>query len=210
VTFPVPTYADAERYVREKEAIAQYYGIMAKAQQIMRRAYEETPEGKAEAKRKLEAKAQREAELAESARKREAHAVRLAAMNAARKAKTEGEHERERRSRIKWAELIDDGYIVKRQIAWERRATALAMRNAGMTFTEIGDRFGGLSRGRAQQLVAHAERERSRPGRRSPAEAYFAEAPIAARDCTIGMRAAAAAIAPRDDDADWIWVGLAA
>jgi orotate phosphoribosyltransferase-like protein len=39
-----------------------------------------------------------------------------------------------------------------------RRARALAMRNSGLTFKEIGDKL-GVSRGRAEQLVNRAIRD---------------------------------------------------
>ncbi len=76
---------------------------------------------------------------------------------------------RERRSRIEWADLIDDRDVVIRQAGWERNATALAMRAAGMTFRQIGE-YMGVTTARARQRVAKAQRVRNRPGHQSPIE----------------------------------------
>jgi len=213
--------ADAERFVRQKEAMLQYYGVMSKARQIMSRAYAATPEGKAEAKRAREEAAQRRkaraeaaikraAEVAEIVRKEEERRTRLAELKAAREARTERDLERERRSRIKWSEMIDDEYVVKQQIAYERRTAALAMNDAGLSSQKIGERF-GVSRGRANQLVQHAWRERE-AGKRSPAEVYFDRPAVSAVD-RIHPRlrvTVAAIVSPRPEEADWIWMGLAA
>lgn len=49
--------------------------------------------------------------------------------------------EKQRRSRINWNELVPPDVAVK-QIAYERRATVLAMVDAGFSLKEIGDLFG--------------------------------------------------------------------
>jgi hypothetical protein len=226
VAFPIPSLADAERFVREKEAIVQYYDIMYKAREIMRRAYLKTPEGKAEARRerelaeqrrkeRAEARARREerrlalaAQEAEMQRQYEERSLKLAAAKAAREARTGRDRERERRSRINWSELIEDEYIVKQQMAWERRATALAMNDAGLSFAVIGERL-GISRGRANEIAKDARRERD-AGIRSPAEKWMAALAVTADECGFAMRQTVAAIVPRDDEGDLIWMGLAA
>lgn len=112
--------------------------------------------------RKQELEAEREKALAIRERDRAA----VAKLAAERKAI---EH-RTRRSRIDWSELLDNPVTVERQVQWERQTTALAMRQAGLTFRAIGARM-GLSGSGAQQLVWRAECRK--PGAVSPAEAYM-------------------------------------
>jgi hypothetical protein len=180
----VPTLADAERWVREKEAREKFYEAAVKTRALLHQKWLESPEykklsrrQKREARqynirmtREAEAKAKREAELkaqreAERARRRKADAERVikAAERAAREPRC-------RRSRIDWSELIDNPVTVERQIQWERHTTALAMRAAGLTYREIGERM-GISRTRAAQMVDRASRRK--PNAVSPGEAFM-------------------------------------
>ena len=107
------------------------------------------------------------AEAAEYNRKRAERYAKRAAANTPRII------ERSRRSRIDWFELIDNPVTVQRQIQWERRATALAMHKAGLSYSEIGKRL-GVTRSRAAQVVFKAEQERKhRKNQVSPAEAFM-------------------------------------
>lgn len=89
---------------------------------------------------------------------------------AARQAKRAGPA-RERRSRIDWAALVGERDVVIRQHGWERNTTALAMRDAGLTFAAIGEHM-GVTVERARQRVAKAQRVRKRPEHRSPVEHF--------------------------------------
>lgn len=62
----------------------------------------------------------------------------------------------------KWAE---------EQIGWDMRATALRMRECGLTQKAIGEKF-GLSGTRVAQMIRVAERVRGKP---TPCERHFAE-----------------------------------
>jgi hypothetical protein len=57
-----------------------------------------------------------------------------------------------------WHEIGVPFAVAKRQIAWDRRQTALRMRDAGMTLREIGNRCGGVGPERARQMVWRARR----------------------------------------------------
>src|SRR5262249_27229775 len=74
---------------------------------------------------------------------------------------------RERRSRCDWSTIIDDDHVVRRQIAFERCATAKALRRTGKSYAEIGRHF-DVNRSRAREMVLWARRTR-----KSPVEAYF-------------------------------------
>lgn len=79
-----------------------------------------------------------------------------------------------RRTRADWTKVVPQDVAV-RQVAFEKSETALAMREAGMTLKQIGEKF-GVSVERARQIVARAERRRMY-GRTpvSPISAYLAE-----------------------------------
>jgi hypothetical protein len=77
--------------------------------------------------------------------------------------------DRRRRSRIDWSALIDDRELINRQEGFERNATALAMRDAGMTYEAMGECM-GVTRERARQMVNKALRQRGKP---APIEAYL-------------------------------------
>lgn len=76
------------------------------------------------------------------------------------------EEHRERRSRIEWGDMIDNGSVVSSQIAWERGETVIAMREAGLTYRQIGKRL-GFGTARAQQIGSRAYLQRQRE-RRAP------------------------------------------
>jgi hypothetical protein len=76
-----------------------------------------------------------------------------------RKTKPPEETHRERRSRIEWSDMLDDGTLVISQVAWERGETVVAMREAGLTLRAIGRRF-GLSGARIKQIADKAYRMR--------------------------------------------------
>lgn len=238
---PTPTMEEVEAWCKRKDDERAYVKAMEAARSLADRMWKASPEYKreqAEARRAkikaakirvemearwaaeeaarkkaaIERALKRAAEREEREREVRVAAARRAELQAARDAMTERDHERERRSRIKWSEVIDNGAVVKAQIAWERRATALAMRQAGIGFRAIGERL-GVSSARAQQLVAHAERWQSQPWRRSPAEAYMAATGVAAINPQKAVRlklAVAALVSPPEVEADWIWMGLAA
>lgn len=80
---------------------------------------------------------------------------------------------RMRRSRVDWEAITGDPRLAMRQMAHERRLTALAMRRAGMTFDAIGARF-AVTRSRAVQLVNRAEQLQQRaPWSLSPVEKWM-------------------------------------
>jgi hypothetical protein len=112
----------------------------------------------------VEAQAKSAAEFAEYDRKRAERYAKRAMCNTPRNI------ERSRRSRIDWSELIDNPVTVQRQIQWERRMTALAMRKAGLTYKAIGERM-GITRSRARQVVWKASR--TWINQESPAEAFM-------------------------------------
>jgi hypothetical protein len=155
---------------------------------------------------KVERQAARQAELKK-------YWAMMDARDAKRKAKlaakTEHSFARERRSRIDWLEVTGERTIATRQMHWERRATALAMRKAGLKFGEIGRRL-DVHSSRARQMVDQAEREH---GKRSPGEVWMGEMKVSP---DLRWRQAKAAISAlwlmpkHDPEADWIWMGLAA
>ena len=55
-----------------------------------------------------------------------------------------------------WADVAPE-YVARAQKAWERQQMALRMRQAGLTITALGARF-GVCRERARQIIAAAER----------------------------------------------------
>jgi hypothetical protein len=173
------------------------------------------------AKRAAERAAERDARLreikAEQARRYEMYNRAAATAQARREARTDIDRQRERRSRIDWSELIDDPTIVERQEKWERRQTAMAMHDAGLTSAQIGERL-GVSRGRANQLVNSFWRGRDTL---SPAEQYLNNSmavvttALKAADYSGMVKQTMAAIMPlpwprQDDEDTWIWMGLAA
>jgi hypothetical protein len=138
--------------------------------------------------------------------KREAAAAKREAKRAA---KSEHSYARERRSNINWLEVTGERTVASRQMHWERRATALAMRKAGLTFRAIGKRL-DVSGSRARQMVDQAERAH---GKRSPGEVWMGEMKISADMRRWQLKAAldALAVVPKHDpESDWIWMGLAA
>jgi hypothetical protein len=166
--------------------------------------------------RRQEAKleAERVAKLDASRQHWDQRDARHRATLAKKEAKTIEMKHRERRSRIKWAEVIDDPTVVDAQIVWERITTAWAMREAGLKFREIGERM-GVSVERARQMHYRGVRFRNQPWRRSPAERHMnAEntsgvVPRTKRDAW-RMLQMMTPIAPRSDEDSWIWMGLAA
>jgi len=103
-----------------------------------------------------------------------------AAMAAAKRKRgvtPEAEH-RERRSRIEWGDMIDNGTVVSSQIAWERGETVIAMREAGLTFEMIGKRL-GFGKARAQQIASKAYWRRQMD-RRAPVVVSTDRAAVAA------------------------------
>ena len=169
----VPTLADAERWVAEKEAVKAIYACRP----LVERMWLNSPEYKLktqqrkirEAFKRAERKRRRQEDEAERKKARaiqERDRAAVAKIVAERKAI---EH-RSRRSRIDWSELIDNPVTVKRQIQWERQTTALAMRKTGLTYCAIGKRM-GLSGSAVHILVRHARRRK--PDAVSPAEAYM-------------------------------------
>lgn len=77
-------------------------------------------------------------------------------------------HEAARRSRTDWLAITGDQRVADLQEAYERRATALALRRIGKTFAEIGE-YIGCSNTRASQLVQRAQ---SSEGKLSPIEVW--------------------------------------
>ncbi|HTH11971.1 MAG TPA: hypothetical protein VMA55_20565 [Acidovorax sp.] len=76
--------------------------------------------------------------------------------------------EKLRRSNVDWSSLLPLS-VAEQQAEWERQRTALAMRAAGLTIHEVGEKFGvGIEKTRI--LLGQAERRSSRP---SPIDAYF-------------------------------------
>jgi len=84
--------------------------------------------------------------------------------------------ERQRRSRVDWAELTNDSVVATMQVAWERGATLLAMRAAGLTYRDIGERL-NISASRASQIAEKAQHDR-RHGRRSPVEVWMSRSVV--------------------------------
>ena len=161
----------------------------------------------------------RQAEEAEQEKKRaaarEAYQAKLAARRATIAAKPPKEQpEKERRSRVDWAAMLGDEGLAFRQRAWERKMTALRMREVGMTFREVGERL-GVGPARAAQLVTQAERCRKHE-RLAPVEPFCnAEPELLAADfrwryTKTQMRRMAATLdamiygGPRD----WLLVGV--
>lgn len=66
--------------------------------------------------------------------------------------------------------LISPHVVQQWQVAWERGLEALAMREYGMTYETIGKHY-GVTRERARQMVAKAERMR-RWGQGQPIERW--------------------------------------
>lgn len=175
----VPTLADAEEWCRQKDARNSWADICIASREIMDREWKKTPEYKTalkahrlqERQRKVRAALEREAR---EKREAEIENERLAekAKHEAWKAKQKQYEIRSRRSRIDWSELLDNPVTVERQVQWERQTTALAMRQAGLTYRAIGARM-GLSGDGAQRLVHRAGRCRRKPGAVSPAEAFM-------------------------------------
>jgi len=124
-------------------------------------------------------------------------------------AKLEDGRTRERISRINWLEVFGDRTLANRQVAWERRATALRMRKLGKKYSEIGKRL-DVCRGRAQQMVAHAEHERKHSKHRSPAEIWMTEHKVNPDQKLRRFSREIVVMPPHDPETDWIWMGLAA
>jgi hypothetical protein len=102
-----------------------------------------------------------EAQEAERESKRAAAREAYRAKQEARRATLNGRQgmkvpERERRSRVDWAALLGDDGLAFRQRAWERKMTALRMRESGMTYREVGERL-AVGPARAAQLVEQAQ-----------------------------------------------------
>jgi len=83
---------------------------------------------------------------------------------------------RQRRSRVDWEELTGDSVVATMQVAWERGATVLAMRAAGLTYTMIGERL-CISGSRARQIAEKGESQRRR-GHRSPVEVWMSRSVV--------------------------------
>lgn len=73
---------------------------------------------------------------------------------------------------MKWRNVLPDP-VAKAQETWDRQRAALRMRDLGMTYREIGARF-GVTHESARHLALSADRRR-KDGWRSPIERYFAE-----------------------------------
>jgi hypothetical protein len=69
--------------------------------------------------------------------------------------------EKQRRSSIDWHSLVPKD-VARAQIAYERRETVYAMRQAGFTLATIGKLF-GLSTERVRHFAVHAEWSRNPP-----------------------------------------------
>jgi hypothetical protein len=117
--------------------------------------------------------AAREARRAEAAAEYDRRLAAMAERAAERRANAEP-NAKQRRSNIDWAALTGDPRLAARQQRFERCKTATAMREAGMTFAEIGRRL-GVTKARAASLVDSGVR-----CRRSPIEAWMAMQPTIA------------------------------
>jgi hypothetical protein len=169
----VPTLADAERWVAEKEAVKAIYACRPLVERMWRRSDEYKAIQKAKQAQRQQEKMRRamEREARErDAAERTAKYEKRQANLAAQKVERERLAARARRSRIDWSELIDNPVTVERQVRWERQTTALAMRKAGLTYREIGERM-GMTGSNARILVWRAESRK--PGAVSPAEAFM-------------------------------------
>jgi hypothetical protein len=129
-------------------------------------------------RRRVAAHNKKQAELAAAlaaaeAERRAAREARRAELDARR---AKAQPERQRRSRVDWGELTEDSVVATMQVGWERGATVLAMRAAGLTFRAIGERL-NVSSTRASQIAAKAQRER-RWGRRSPVEVWMSRSVV--------------------------------
>ena len=164
----VPTLADAERWVAEKEAVKAIYACRPLVERMWRNSPEYKAFLKAEKLKTQQRKIREAIEREERAeREKEAEARREAKKAAYQKAAEEiaRREYRARRSRIDWSELIDNPVTAERQVQWERQSTALAMHKAGLTYRAIGERM-GLTKSGVHILVRHARRRK--PGAAPP------------------------------------------
>ena len=180
-----------------------------KREERKRKAWLASPEYKAiVALQKAEQRAREVARKAEEARRRQ-HQIDLMLKRATRWVERQtqaGGVDRARRSRIDWSELIDDDAIVGRQIAWERRATALAMHKAGLKQAEIGKRL-GVTSSRASQLLAMARID-AEAGKLSPAEQYMQQDAIGRQPRARAQRLSNTLdVCAYGETRDWLLVG---
>lgn len=112
--------------------------------------------------------------------------------------------EKQRRSRVDWDALLPNDIAVQ-QIAYERRATVVAMRKSGMTLKAIGEQF-GLTPERIRQMYERQLRT-NKHGLRSPADKYLE---TSERPDFTGDRARRLAISAREmangKSRDWLYV----
>lgn len=97
--------------------------------------------------------------------------------------------EKLRRSNVDWHALLPED-VADRQVEWERQKTALAMRVAGITYREIGEKF-GIGTQRARLFVARAA---WRTPLASPVEAYLARLQSEAFENAEGLSASMACV----------------
>jgi DNA-directed RNA polymerase sigma subunit (sigma70/sigma32) len=219
MTYRIPTMEEVEEMVRRCDELRAFYARQADVIQKAREKWLSSEEY-SEMMRQQEAADRRLKQLDADNRRAAARndnvvwlrpSAAIAKAVATLKAKperTEQETARDRRSRQRWADLIDDPMTVMRQVAWEKDTTALRMREAGMTWQEVGDNI-GVSRERARQKAAKALRWRMQKWRKSPAEHYLNNLnnPVMATMSKLRCRLLAETIEPLvTADDDWLLI----